>query len=151
MYILNNHNIVLQEIPNEISISFNCVGCNLKCKGCHTPELQDIKYGRYLSLDEYKNILDKYKKTTTCVLFMGGEWFEDIYKYLDVAKELNYKTALYTGLDISRIDKNLINKLDFLKYGRFSYVYGGLDNLRTNQVLLSLKDNQVLNHYFHRS
>ena len=143
------YNIVFQEIPNEVSLCLSITGCNLRCDGCHSPFLWSKKTGDILSLCDLENILKKYENIISCVLFMGGEWHEDeLISFLKYIRNLGLKTALYTGLEFNSISENLINNLDYLKYGPWIKELGGLDSNLTNQKLLDLKSGECLNHYF---
>ena len=41
--------IVLQEIPGEISICFTITGCALQCQDCHSPYLWKEENGKLLT------------------------------------------------------------------------------------------------------
>ncbi len=41
--------IVMQEVPGEISISFTITGCNLRCEGCHSSYLWKEDSGQRLT------------------------------------------------------------------------------------------------------
>ncbi len=91
-----NTNIVLQEIPNEISLVFNITGCNLKCIGCHSPHLWKQTNGTELTNEIFIDLLNKYKNKVSCILFMGGEWHEnELVEKLKLANSSNFSTALY--------------------------------------------------------
>ena len=140
--------IVFQEVPDEISICFCITGCPFSCKGCHSPELQNSNNGEFLSIDEYKDILNKYKNLATCVCFMGGEWEKDFYKYLIIAKQNNYNTCLYTGNYY--VSKLIMNNLDYLKVGPYQIKRGGLSNPNSNQKFYDLNNNKIINNRFWR-
>lgn len=143
------YNIVLQEIPNEVSLCFSMTGCNLRCIGCHSPFLWKNTSGDLLSLEILDMLISKYKRTISCILFMGGEWngieFVNTLKYI---KSLGIKTALYTGLDFDNVDISIIKNLDYIKYGPWIKDLGGLDSINTNQVLLNLNTMENMNYYF---
>lgn len=137
-------NIVFQEIPNEISLSFEISNCPFRCDGCHTPELQqDI--GTELTKDILISFIEQNrlnnKMLITCVLFMGGEQHKEIYDLLDVCKQYELKTALYTGAD--SVDDSLIKKLDYVKLGPYIKELGGLKSEKTNQVLYRIVNNKL--------
>lgn len=139
--------VVLQEVPNEISLCFSISGCPLHCKGCHSPHLWKDGSGKLLTIEEFKNILITYKKYATCVLFMGGEWHEKkLIKTLKIAKENNYKTCLYTGeKDVS---SKIKHELTWLKTGSWNAILGGLQSKETNQLFIEVGTNTKLNHLF---
>lgn len=136
---------VFQEIPNEISISFFISGCKIHCKGCHSSEFWgDV--GTTLTVDYFNSVLSKYQGLASCVLFLGGEWTDELPLFLDLAREQGYKTALYTGdTDVSH---ELKDRLNYLKTGEWRGDLGGLDSADTNQVLMNLDTGEVMNHYF---
>ena len=80
--------IVFQEVPDEISICFTITGCNKRCKGCHSAHLWSRNNGTELTDDAYIKTLSKYKNLASCVLFMGGEWYNDrLFELLSIAKQ----------------------------------------------------------------
>ena len=90
--------ILLQEVPGEISICFTITGCQLHCEGCHSSHLWNISNGENLTDNHYNSILTKYKDYASCVLFMGGEWHTgELIEKLQYAKNMGYETCLYTG------------------------------------------------------
>ena len=68
--------IVLQEVPGQISLCVSVTGCPLRCKGCHSPFLWKKGTGTPLTDEVFITTLERYKDMISCVLFMGGEWEE---------------------------------------------------------------------------
>lgn len=120
--------IVFQEVPGELSLVFSAVGCGGPCKGCHSPELHDITAGVELDFRGYVNEITKYKGKATCVLFLGGDWFNGFQWYIDGAKYLGFKAALYTHKYETKV-----HYLDYLKTGPYIKELGGLQSETTNQ------------------
>ncbi|UMB54849.1 anaerobic ribonucleoside-triphosphate reductase activating protein [Lutibacter sp. A64] len=141
--------IVLQEVPGEISICFSICGCNLFCKGCHSPILWKDSNGKQLTETVFKNTLKNYKGLASCVLFMGGEWHKNtLINYLNYAKNEGYKTCLYTGKE--QVDENILKHLSFIKTGKWIQELGGLDAPTTNQKFKEVQSNKLLNHLFQK-
>ena len=139
--------VVLQEVPGEISLCFSICGCKLQCKGCHSSFLWKEENGTFLAIDNYKAMLEKYKDYATCVLFMGGEWHaNELVSFLKIARNKNYKTCLYTGEEY--VSKEISNELTWLKTGKWQAELGGLDSETTNQKFTDLKKNKNLNYLF---
>lgn len=139
--------IVLQEIPGEISICFTITGCKLKCKGCHSPQLWKEENGQILSSEKYLNTLNKYKGFASAVLFMGGEWHpKQLITNLEIAKKMGYKTCLYTGQ--TTIKSAIKSQLTWLKTGPWKQELGGLDSKTTNQQFIEIDTNKKLNRLF---
>lgn len=144
----SSYDVVMQEIPNEISLGFSIVGCKLACKGCHSSYLWDENSGNELTDEILIQLLSKYGGNVSCVLFMGGEWEKDLLNKLKIVKELGIKTALYTGLSEKKVPPELLTHLDYIKYGRWVEKLGGLKSPFTNQKLINLNTGENLNKYF---
>lgn len=140
--------VVFQEVPNEISISFSIAGCPLKCPGCSWKTAVSSMLEKQLTDEYYYKALEEYTNLASCVLFYGGEWDkQDLIHKLQIAKSMNYKTCLYTGLTFKKVDKEIIDNLDYIKVGPYIAALGGLDSPKTNQKLINLKTNEIMNHY----
>ncbi|MBI3136474.1 MAG: anaerobic ribonucleoside-triphosphate reductase activating protein [Bacteroidetes bacterium] len=139
--------IVLQEVPDEISLCFSICGCPLRCEGCHSPFLWKSDGGSELNETVFCSELNKYTGLITCVLFMGGEWDADnLVSFLKIARNRNLKTCLYTGL--TQVNPEIKNQLTYLKTGPWIATKGGLDSPATNQVFTDVKSTKNLNHLF---
>lgn len=142
------YDIIFQEVPNHISLTFYVCGCNLRCPGCHSPEFWPEHSGFLLTQELYLSLLAKYQNRIDCVLFLGGEWRQDeLIKFLQVARAQHLKTALYTGQE--EVSEELKENLTFLKTGSWKSNLGGLSSVTTNQVFKNLETNTILNHLFH--
>lgn len=130
------YNVVLQEVPGEISIGFSVATCRQKCQGCSYKSLE--KYGTLeLTMSQFEKILKDNKGLATCVLFMGGEEELELPDFLARAKALGYKTCMYTGMKtIGDVDINIVSKLDFIKVGRWEGI--SIKEENTNQRFYSL-------------
>ena len=139
-----NYSIVMQEVPNEVSLAINISGCPHRCEGCHSKELWEY-IGAYLT-DDIDELLEEYGDLISCVCFMGGDQNSKELEYcIDKAKEKQLKTCLYTGTDnINLIDKSIIQKLDYIKVGKYIEDLGGLDSKTTNQKMYDLKNNKEI-------
>lgn len=144
----SSYDVVMQEIPNEVSLVFSIVGCKLACKGCHSSYLWDENSGEELTDEVFISLINKYSGLISCVLFMGGEWDEDLVSKLKIAKSLELKTALYTGLPLKKVNTKIIEQLNFLKTGRWVEKLGGLSSETTNQKLINLQTGEILNKHF---
>ncbi len=124
------YSIVLQEVPNEISLAINVSGCPHKCEGCHSKYLWEYE-GNYISKD-IDDIINKYDGLITCVCFMGGDQnIEELNRLICKVQSKGYKCCLYTGSD--DIPLNINNNIDYIKTGRYIAKLGGLDSVNTNQ------------------
>lgn len=140
--------IVLQEVPHEITLCFSICGCKLKCSGCHSPFLWKEENGKLLSESEFRLHLSKYHGLISCVLFMGGEWEHDtLVNLLKIAKKRELKTCLYTGEE--DVSKELKSELTWLKTGPWKHDLGGLNNPQSNQNFIEVSTNKNLNYLFY--
>ncbi|MND11950.1 hypothetical protein D3C87_347230 [compost metagenome] len=127
--------IVFQEVPDEISLAFGITGCQLRCKGCHSPFSWPAEKGEPLTEGVLVSALKAYEGMISTVLFMGGEWDKPwLIGLLQRVQEMGLSTALYTGLD--EVDADLMAHLTYLKTGRWEPERGGLSSPTTNQRLL---------------
>ena len=132
----NGYSIVMQEVPNEVSLAINISGCPHRCEGCHSEYLWRYE-GDYIS-DDLETIIQKYKDLITCVCFMGGD--QNPYELSDLLNKVHgygLKTALYTGEDsLQHIAIRILSNLDYCKIGHYNKTLGGLNNKNTNQKML---------------
>lgn len=131
-----DYEIVLSEIPDEITLAINISNCPYHCPGCHSPHLwKDI--GMELTPPMLYQMI-KRSKGITCVCFMGGE-FRDVkarsYWIHNLFPEL--KTAWYTGSSVLPIEEHTLN---YIKIGRYIQDLGPLNNPNTNQRLYRIDD-----------
>lgn len=143
-----NKQVVFQEVPNEISVSFSVAGCRLNCPGCSWKTAVLSMMEKELSDEYYCKVLKDYQGLASCVLFYGGEWeSEDLIHKLQIAKQMGYKTCLYTGLNLEKVKPEIVSELNYIKVGPYIASLGGLNSPTTNQRLINLDTNEVLNHY----
>lgn len=123
--------VVMQEIPDEISLAINVTECPHHCVGCHSPHLAE-SYGDYVG-DILEDAIQKYKGLITCVCFMGGDQHTD-----DLVVQATHikthhpelKLALYTGHDGFPTH---LPMFDYIKFGHYDAELGGLNSRTTNQ------------------
>jgi len=144
--------VMLDETPNEIALTFKITGCQLACPGCQAAEFWGEGTGEVLTQDIFFQNLKKYKGSASAVLFMGGEWHEgELIGKLRIAKLMGYKTILYTGLEKKNLSSELLDVLDYLKYGPYNEEAGPITSKTTNQVYENLHTGESMNHYFIKS
>lgn len=141
--------VVLQEVPGEVSLCFSISGCPLRCEGCHSPFLWKEGNGTELTPAYFQKRLDQYTGLASCVLFMGGEWHPKLLvEHLRKARQMGYRTCLYTGAD--HVPPEILEHLTYIKTGRWDKALGGLDCKATNQVFTEVSTGKMLNHLFIR-
>ena len=142
----HNYDIVFQEVPNEITLAFTMVGCDLRCVNCHSQELWN-NVGHMLTEEYLDVILEKYSGWITCVCFFGGEWQEaDLISLFNVVNKYSKSICLYTGRE--DVSDDIKKHLTYLKTGPYIEKLGNLKNKNTNQVFMNIKTGEKLNHLF---
>ena len=66
-------------------------------------------------------------------------------------KKISFKSRFVHGFEWKTDPKKipeLLNILDFIKTGKWISSLGGLDKLKTNQILKDLRSGEILNKYF---
>ena len=130
-----DYKVCFQEVPDEISLCINISNCPHRCRGCHSPYLQE-DIGELLSAETLSAFIE-HNKGITCVCFMGGD--NDIPTLVDLANMVHnrYKlrTAWYSGLQWhpSQIDRPSCMAFDYIKTGPYSEKDGPLTSRTTNQ------------------
>lgn len=124
--------IVMNEVPDEISLAINISGCKHHCEGCHSEYLWDDD--GFILKDDFDRLIFVYKKYISCICFMGGD--QDQEELADLcykAHKADIKTCLYTACHVSGLINSLLDELDYVKTGRFIKEKGPLNDPRTNQ------------------
>ena len=125
--------VVLQEVPDEISLAINISGCQHRCPGCHSTYLWDDD-GESVMVGMGK-MIEQYLPYLSCVCFMGGDQDQkELTVLCKIAHAEHLKTCLYTGYsELSDLIKPLLDELDYIKIGPFNQEKGPLSNPDTNQ------------------
>lgn len=136
--------VVLQEVPSEISLALSISGCQKGCDGCHSPETWNTNFGKEINTNKLGELIEE-NKYVTCVLFYGGEWaLSSLELLIKEVKSKNKKVALYSGEHLSYFTDNFIHSLDYLKVGEYIKELGGLQSPNTNQCLYRIKDGNLI-------
>ncbi len=139
--------VVWQEVPGETSLAFTISGCPLGCKGCHSAQSWPATAGLALTPTVLQQKLIQYQGLISCVLFLGGEWQPaQLLLLLQLCKQQQLKTCLYTGLDFPPAE--LLPLLDFVKTGRWQAEHGPLGTVGSNQRFFDLNQLQELSWKF---
>lgn len=140
--------IVLQEVPDEISLAISISGCKNQCKDCHSSFTWQDNYGEVLSNEKLISLLSK-NENITCVLFYGGEWNEKrLLELFDIVLIKNLKICLYTGLEFDKISDRIKDKIHYLKVGSYIKERGGLSSSDTNQRMYNMKEKKDITEMF---
>jgi len=148
-YIKEETSVVFQELPDHISLTFSITGCGHKCKGCHSPYLQNENNGEELSIEKFVEYIEGNRGYITAVIFFGGEQYDDMLLMLDIARSYKLKTCLYTGN--KKVSRVILSKLDFIKTGEFIERLGGLTSATTNQRMVNVATGEDITYKFNNT
>jgi anaerobic ribonucleoside-triphosphate reductase activating protein len=139
-----NYNIVFQEVPDEVTLAIHISQCPHRCKGCHSPILQQNS-GEYLTERVLEHLLDTYKNAITCICFMGGDAnpkeIEKLAQY--IKNHSNIKTAWYSG-NTKFPEYCSIQYFNFIKLGPYIDALGGLNAITTNQKFYVVNNRELV-------
>ena len=124
--------VVMEEIPDRVSLAVDISNCRGNCVGCHSPFLkQDV--GEELTAE----IIDRLVADNfgvNCFLFLGEG--QDPLAILSLAahvRELGLDVALYSGRE--EVEDEFWEAFDYLKLGPYRPECGPLNKRTTNQRL----------------
>jgi len=130
--------VVMQEVPDELTLAINLTNCPNRCVGCHSPELRE-DIGTILDTKSLHTLI-KYYRGVSCVAFMGGDSDQkgvaDLCSYIK-NNYMDINTAWYSGNDYFPKFEDLTN-VDYIKIGSYMKEYGPLNSDTTNQRLYRL-------------
>jgi len=94
-------------------------GCNQRCEGCHNPRTWDIKAGKSVPTADIADEIRR-KSMTKNLTISGGEPLLQIPAVLELVKNLeDFDIALYTGLTLEDVPKELQSRLHYVKVGHY--------------------------------
>ena len=131
-YVPSMTSVVLEEIPDRVSLAVDISNCRGNCVGCHSPFLkQDI--GEELTpavIDAL--VADNFG--VNCFLFLGeGKDPETLLSLARHARSLGLETALYSGRE--EVEEEYWQVFDYIKLGPYLPECGPLNQPTTNQHL----------------
>lgn len=113
------------EFPDEIALCINITNCCNNCPFCSEPWLKE-NIGNELTEAEIDSLISKHPGITL-IGFMGGDSsHSDIVKLTEYIHSKGLKVGMYSGLD--SLDMNLLNCLDYYKFGRWIKPEGEVEN-----------------------
>lgn len=126
-----------------VFVGFPNKSCRFHCDGCSWGKDGEKPIGEPLSLEKFRDILNKKRKYTDFVCFLGdGGCGENLIEYLRIVKEYGMKTLLYTGGKVDDYSKEVLKALDWIKTGRWEGK--SLEDVNTNQKIFKLADGNII-------
>lgn len=133
-YVPQMTSVVIEEIPDRVTLAVEISNCQGNCIGCHSPFLKsDI--GSELTAEVVERLISD-NFGVNCFLLLGEG--NDRQALLDLSRHVHashpgMETALYSG----RVDveDDLKSEFDYIKVGPYIEQFGPLNSRTTNQRL----------------
>ena len=127
--------VVLEEIPDRVSLAVDISNCRGNCTGCHSPFLKgDI--GEELTPAVIDRLVGE-NWGVNCFLFLGeGQDLQTLLSLAAHVRSLGLEAALYSGRE--EVEAELWQAFDYLKVGPYRPECGPLNSPTTNQRLYRL-------------
>ena len=128
--------VVLEEIPDMLSLAVEISNCQGNCIGCHSPFLRE-NIGEELTPDKADAIIDD-NFGVNCFLFLGEGNDREALKALarHIREKHGLKIALYSGR--TEVEDELFDLFDYVKVGPYIAEFGPLNHKTTNQRLYKI-------------
>lgn len=126
--------VVLEEIPDKVTLAVDITNCTGRCEGCHSPFLR-LDVGVPLTADAVDGLIaDNFG--VNCFLFLGEG--NDHKALMNVARHVRSKwpslsLALYSGRET--VEEDIYGLFDYVKTGPYISAFGPLNRKSTNQRL----------------
>lgn len=133
-YIPSLTDVVIEEIPDRVTLAVEITNCQGNCPGCHSPFLKD-DIGEQLTASAVDAMIEG-NYGINCFLFLGeGRDREALFSLAGHIRHSfpGIETALYTGRD--SVSPQYAEYFDFIKTGPYIESLGPLNRPTTNQRL----------------
>ena len=131
-YVPEMTSVVMEEIPDHVTLAVDISNCRGNCVGCHSPFLKE-DVGEELTPEIISGLVaDNFG--VDCFLFLGEG--RDPQRLLELAahvRSLGMIPALYSGR--REVDGDVWEAFDYVKVGPYIPDNGPLNNPQTNQRL----------------
>lgn len=130
--------VVMEEIPDMVTLAVDISNCTGLCEGCHSPFLRrDV--GEELTPHAVESMLSA-NFGVNCFLFLGEG--NDHAALLDIASYIHsahpgLSLALYSGRE--HVEDDIFHVFDYVKLGPYRPACGPLNNPGTNQRLYHVR------------
>lgn len=124
--------VVIEEIPDKVTLAVDISNCQGNCIGCHSPFLKtDI--GEELTEEIIDELVDA-NFGVDCFLFLGeGRDPQALIRLAAHVRTLGLAPALYSGR--TEVEDALFQVFDYVKVGPYIAEFGPLNSKTTNQRL----------------
>ncbi|MBW8003130.1 MAG: 4Fe-4S cluster-binding domain-containing protein [Planctomycetes bacterium] len=94
-------------------------GCDQRCEGCHNAKTWDTDKGKPVQIIDLANEI-RQNTVNANLTISGGEPLMQVPAILELLNLLNdFNVALYTGCELEEVPKELLQRLDYIKVGKY--------------------------------
>lgn len=130
--------VVIEEIPDRVTLAVDISNCQGNCVGCHSPFLK-TDVGEELT-EEVIDRLVADNFGVDCFLFLGeGRDPEALLRLAAYIRSKGLAAALYSGR--AAVEDGIFNAFDYVKVGPYIGSFGPLNSKTTNQRLYKVAHN----------
>ncbi len=124
--------VVIEEIPDKVTLAVDISNCQGNCVGCHSPFLKtDI--GEELTEEKISSLVEA-NFGVNCFLFLGeGNDQDALVRLCRHIHSIGLQAALYSGRN--EVEDALFEAFDYVKVGPYIEKFGPLNKRTTNQRL----------------
>lgn len=131
-YVPSMTSVVIEEIPDRVTLAVDISNCQGNCVGCHSPFLK-TDVGVELT-EEVIDSLVADNFGVDCFLFLGeGNDFESLMRLAAHIRSIGLEAALYSGREA--VENEIYKAFDYVKVGPYIEAFGPLNSRTTNQRL----------------
>ena len=124
--------VVLEEIPDRVTLAVDISNCQGDCPGCHSPFLKE-DIGEELTEETIDRLVSG-NFGVNCFLFLGeGRDREALLRLCAHVHSLGLQSALYSGR--TKVEDEIWQAFDYIKTGPYIEALGPLNERTTNQRL----------------
>ena len=149
-YVPEMTSVVMEEIPDRVTLAVDISNCRGNCVGCHSPFLKkDI--GQELTPEVIDRLVaDNFG--VNCFLFLGeGRDPEALLVLAEHVRSLGLEVAVYSGRET--VEDVFWYYFDYVKLGPYRPECGPLNNPSTNQRLYKVENARpidITSRFWHR-
>ena len=131
-YVPEMTSVVIEEIPDRVTLAVDISNCQGNCVGCHSPFLK-TDVGEELTEEVIDRLVDD-NFGVDCFLFLGeGKDLGSLLRLAAHVRSIGLAAALYSGRNA--VEDEVFNSFDYVKVGPYIESFGPLNSKTTNQRL----------------
>ena len=131
-YVPEMTSVVIEEIPDRVTLAVDISNCQGNCVGCHSPFLK-TDVGEELTEEVIDRLVDD-NFGVDCFLFLGeGKDLGSLLRLAAHVRSIGLAAALYSGRNA--VEDEILNSFDYVKVGPYIESFGPLNSKTTNQRL----------------